>query len=116
MFLVTALQWILASLVLAWVWFAMVYWVKPKGPTLKKEKPWLYYTLYGVAAVGWLYDVVMNATVFTLLFMDPPNEWTVTSRMMRYLNDRMWAGTWRCKLAYAFKVVVFDPVDPGHLD
>lgn len=116
MFLVTIAEWVLASLALAWVWFALIYWVKPKRDDIKKEKPWLYYTLYGLASIGWLYDIAMNVTVFTFLFMDPPSELTVTNRIMRYLNDRMWKDTWRYKLARVFKVVVFDPIDPEHLD
>lgn len=32
-------------------------------------------------------DFVFNFTVFTLVFLDPPLEWMVTSRLQRYRSD-----------------------------
>ena len=42
---------------------------------------------YPVVAVFYIYDIVLNLTVFTLITLDAPKELTVTRRMRRYKTD-----------------------------
>lgn len=64
--------------------------------------PWL--------AVGLLLDVIFNAVVGTLAFLEPPREWLFTSRVSRW-NDR---PGWRGDLARWFCSELLDPFDAGH--
>jgi hypothetical protein len=65
--------------------------------------PWL--------AVGYVVDVIFNAIVGSILFLEPPRELLFTSRVSR-LNDR---PGWRGALARWVCANLLDPFDPdGH--
>jgi len=77
-------------------------------PTMTKWKwalaPWL---LFGLAL-----DVVMNATLFTIVFADLPREWTLTQRLTRYraFHD----GSWRQRVADYICPNILDIFQSGH--
>ena len=60
---------------------------------------------------GWL-DVLVNATVITLLFLELPRwkEWTVSARVWRLSNDE--SEGWRYRLAKRFRKHILDNADP----
>lgn len=53
-------------------------------------------TAYGLGlpllAIGVLVDVFCNIFVMTLLFLELPQEWTVTQRLTRHTDDAGWRG------------------------
>lgn len=59
--------------------------------------------------LGYVMDVAANLLVAPVVFLDPPREWLVTARLLRYKAT----GTgWRCRLATAIcdgLLNVFDP-------
>lgn len=72
----------------------------------------LSYTAYTLAlpaiAVGVALDVALNFTVFSALFAEGPQEWTISERLRRHNST----GTgWRKKLAGWFEPLL-DPFDP----
>lgn len=65
---------------------------------------------YPALAVGLLWDFLVNVISCTILFMDIPREYTMTSRLIRYKRQ----GTgWRCKLANWFCSQLLDALDPS---
>lgn len=66
--------------------------------------------------VGLAMDVVANATVASVLFLEPPREWLVTERLQRHIATRRF--TWRYKLATWVCTHLLDFVDPtgAHCD
>lgn len=65
---------------------------------------------YVVLPFGLAYDFAMQVTVFSLLFLDPPREWLVTQRLIRY--KRVGSG-WRARLATWICESLLDPHDPS---
>lgn len=61
-------------------------------------------------ALGYLLDVVSNQTVAALLFLDPPREWLVTSRLQRYKATET---GWRLRVAEAICEGLLDVFDPS---
>lgn len=47
---------------------------------------------YPILAIGLLVDVVMNITLFSVLFADIPREWLVTTRLKRHINKSGYRG------------------------
>lgn len=50
---------------------------------------------------GYLMDIVCNATIASVLFLDPPRQWMVTHRLQGYMRHQpnQWRGrlaTWVC--------------------
>ena len=62
-----------------------------------------------ILLVGWLLDLLVNATVMTLLLAELPRETTVTARLKRH--NRQTTG-WRKKVAVFFEPLL-DPFDPS---
>lgn len=75
--------------------------------------PWWSYVF--LLAFG-IQDVLLNITLFTLLMMDPPRQWTITERMKLYKAEcfgksgirkyRFWVADNLCKILNVF--------DKGH--
>lgn len=63
---------------------------------------------YIVLAVGAMVDMVMNFTLFTLIFLDIPKEILVTKRLKRYIKS--YVG-WRYKLAMWICGNLLNPFD-----
>lgn len=64
---------------------------------------------YPVLFAGLALDAIVNTVVMTILFLELPREWTVTSRLKRH--NREGRGT-RQKLAQWFEPLL-DPYDPN---
>lgn len=63
------------------------------------------------ALVGIILDFLIHVTLGTVIFLDLPREWTLSSRLSRYWTP---VGTdWRCKWAGAIAAVLLDPFDPS---
>lgn len=69
---------------------------------------------YPVVIVGYPLDVLVNLTVASLLFLDPPAELTVSDRLERYLHDD--ATDWRYAVAHWINEKLVDPADEGHVE
>ena len=98
-------------LALSWFVYIAVFSAKPNSADIKKKSPFLYWFMWGVAAAGWVLDVILNATVFSVLFMDYPRELTITHRLRRYLRDRT---GWRRKAADWICKNMLEPIDCTH--
>ena len=61
--------------------------------------------------VGLLLDLVANLLVATVVFVDMPDELTVTARLKRYVREQ--PGTWRGRLAAWFAAEMLDTFDPS---
>ncbi len=64
---------------------------------------------YPTLAIGLLLDFLCNTFVMTVLFLELPQEYTVTSRLKRHNHN---ADGWRTALARWFEPVL-DPFDPS---
>lgn len=95
-------------------WFAVLAGLKQLHAAGKLRGPLV---LFGkIGAAGYLvYDIALNLTLFTVVTIDLPKEWTVTSRMKRYKARsgsgilgkwRTWLSNTLCGIANVF--------DPGH--
>jgi hypothetical protein len=65
-------------------------------------------------AISWVFDVINNATLFTLIFFEIPRELTVTERLKRHYKK----PTIRGKIATWIGVTILNPFDYSndHLD
>jgi hypothetical protein len=63
-----------------------------------------------VVAFGALMDVIANCTLAWLLFLEPPREWLVTTRLQRYMAA---GASWRRDVAYVVCSKLLDPFDPS---
>jgi hypothetical protein len=66
---------------------------------------------YPILVIGYLLDALVNVSVMTLLFLEIPQELTVTSRLKRHINT---GSGWRLNLASWFKPLL-NPFDAGHI-
>ena len=64
---------------------------------------------YPVVAVALALDFILNMTLFTLIFVDPPREKLITARLRRYING----SGWRSRLARWFAHNLLDVFDPS---
>ena len=62
-----------------------------------------------ILIVGYLLDAFVNVFVMTMLFLEVPNELTVTARLKRHI---LFSGGWRLRLASWF-IPILDPFDPS---
>lgn len=60
--------------------------------------------------IGFVLDVVVNITWATLVFRELPEEWLVTTRLQRWVNDTR--HSWRRVRARWWCENVLDPLDP----
>lgn len=64
---------------------------------------------YPTLLIGLVLDFLCNTFVMTVLFLELPHEYTVTSRLKRHNNSN---NGWRTSLARWFEPVL-DPLDPS---
>lgn len=65
---------------------------------------------YSVLVVTVILDVIFNATVGSLVFLDPPRQWTFTARCKRHMHEPGRRGAiarWVCE-------GWLNPFDAGH--
>lgn len=49
---------------------------------------------------GLTVDAIVNFTVISLVFLEMPHEWLVSTRLSRHIRDRTWRGAlsrWMCR-------------------
>lgn len=63
---------------------------------------------YPFAFVGGLADVLFNATIGSVLFLELPTEWVFTHRVSRWNEHESWRGS----LARWICAHLLDPFDP----
>lgn len=65
--------------------------------------------------LGLLLDIIVNLTIASVLFLEPPRETLVTSRLQRHLRGKQ---GWRHGLAFWICSHLLDPFDPtgAHCD
>ncbi len=63
-----------------------------------------------VVLVGLLMDVLANIFLATVIFIELPGEWLVTSRLAKYLKR---THDWRCSVAWWVCTHLLDPFDPN---
>jgi len=66
--------------------------------------------LFPWVALGYVADVVLNATLASVLFLDPPRELLVTTRLKRYIRRARW--TWRGRVSWWVCEHMLDVFDP----
>lgn len=107
------IRWVFVALVVLYAAFIVVTRFKRK----RERRGYLHLheklITYPVLLVGYPLDVVVNLTVASVLFLDPPAELTVSDRLTRYLHDD--ATDWRYAVARWLDDRIIDPVDRGHL-
>ena len=68
---------------------------------------------YVIIAIGLAFDLVLNIVVATVVFLDPPRELLLTTRLKRYRSGSGWrsrVAAWVCKRL----LDQFDPNGEGH--
>lgn len=66
---------------------------------------------YPIVAVAYSVDILVNVTVATIIFLDPPREFMLTSRLRRYIKS---STDWRfvtAKYICDNLLDIFDPKD-----
>lgn len=64
---------------------------------------------YPTLFIGLVLDFLCNTLVMTILFLEIPQEWTVTARLKRHNQNN---DGWRTDLARWFEPIL-DPIDPS---
>lgn len=63
-------------------------------------------------ALGYAVDALANFTVASVVFLEPPREWLVTTRLQRYINAPSAVGAWRTRIATWVCDHLLDVFDP----
>lgn len=63
---------------------------------------------YPILAIGLVFDVLANITIFSLVFLELPKEWLVTDRLKKHIKTASWRG----KLAGFICHHLLSPFDP----
>jgi hypothetical protein len=63
-----------------------------------------------VIVLGLLLDVLANIFLATLIFLELPGEWLVTSRLAKYIKRN---HGWQSKMAWWVCTHLLDPFDPN---
>lgn len=66
---------------------------------------------YPLLVVGLVADLFVNVVLGSLVLLEVPREWTLSSRLWRWSNDD--AGGWRQKVALAVRKGLLDAIDPS---
>lgn len=109
----TLIKWALFAVIALYIAFV----VAMRFKTRREQRGYLHLRekliAYPVLIVGYPLDVVVNLTVASLLFLDPPAELTVSSRLERYIIDG--DDDWRRAMALWIDRKLIQPVDEDHL-
>ena len=66
---------------------------------------------YILLGIGLPLDVLLNAVVGTIVFLDPPREWLFTARLQRYKRETI---GWRSSTAWWMCEHLLNQFDEGH--
>jgi hypothetical protein len=77
----------------------------------KRLKWWHWVLLWWAVLIGYVVDVLSNVFIATFVFWDPPKEWLVTDRLIRYKNDPK-ATTYQYTVAVFVCDELLDIFDP----
>lgn len=69
-----------------------------------------YYFSFPLLFMGYLLDIIINFLVGTVVFVDLPREFTLSSRLSRYVDDQ--PKSWRADVAKVLAKNLLDPFDP----
>lgn len=96
------------SIYILWLFYLAVMILKQAKDNGIISKPAL---LLGtpVLIIGYIIDAIVNFTVMSVLFLEPPFELTVTKRLCRHLESR----GWKYKIAFWFCSNLLDTFDPS---
>lgn len=74
-----------------------------------------YYLGTIILYVGLLFDLILNQTCVTIMFLDLPREFLVTQRLKRYKHGK---DGWRKSFGNWWSINLLDPFDPKgiHVD
>lgn len=64
---------------------------------------------YPTLVIGLVLDLLVNVFVMSIILLEPPLEWTVTSRLKRHHKE---SDGWRLAVVKFFEPVL-DPLDPS---
>jgi len=64
---------------------------------------------YPTLVIGLILDLLVNIFVMSVILLEPPLEWTVTSRLKRHHKE---SDDWRLSVVKFFEPVL-DPLDPS---
>jgi hypothetical protein len=96
-------------MVVTWLFYLAVMALMPHRHNLHPIAKAHAYVLLGI---GLALDALLNLVVGTLLFLDPPREWLLTLRLMRYLRN-VHERAWRRDLAEWLCDHLLDQFDPN---
>jgi len=91
-----------------WILFINVMTWKKNANKIPK---WLTYPLYVIVAIAYIWDVVFNIIFGTIMFLDIPQELTLTGRMRRIIITK---EDWRLDFAIFICKKLVEPWDPKH--
>jgi hypothetical protein len=109
--LVNALIYIGVSLLITYalyVWYAAVMNIKRVRDAGKLTKLGMAFG-YPTLVIGLVLDLLVNVFVMTIILLEVPQEWTVTSRLKRHHRE---STGWRLAVVKFFEPVL-DPLDPS---
>lgn len=102
---------LLVSVWLLWVFYAAVMRLKMVRDSGGLDgKPWIKAFGYLTLVVGLVLDFFVNVVAGTIVFREPPREWTLSSRLWRLSNG---ADGWRKRWAFAIRAALLDDIDPS---
>jgi hypothetical protein len=103
---------LLATILFLWVfWYAYILVMGLyRAHLAKRLTPFTYALALPALLVGYAMDVLANLTIASVVFLEPPREWLVTSRLQRYIAH----GTgWRAAKARWICDNLLDVFDPS---
>lgn len=75
-----------------------------------KLTPAMQWFTYPVLAIGYALDFFVNVIACSILFLEPPFEWTVSARLYRLSTQDK--DDWRKARALALRTGLLDEIDP----
>jgi hypothetical protein len=106
--ILTILGWALGITYALYVWYAAVMNIKRVRDMGKLT--WMGYVLgYPTLFIGLFLDLLVNWFVMTIILLEIPREFTVTSRLKRHHKE---SKGWRLAVVKFFEPVL-DPLDPS---
>ena len=63
---------------------------------------------YQILIIGLVVDVIMNLTLFSIIFLEIPREWLVTTRLKRHIKKSGYRG-WLARFLCHDVLSPFDP-------